>query len=59
MSSVLADVLMVIALVGALALVHRPFGDYMAAVFQSRKHLRVERWIYRSVGADPDAEMRW
>ncbi|GGR92832.1 potassium-transporting ATPase potassium-binding subunit [Streptomyces humidus] len=59
MSSVLADVLMVIALVGALALVHRPFGDYMAAVFQSGKHLRVERWIYRSVGADPDAEMRW
>ncbi|WP_405609714.1 potassium-transporting ATPase subunit KdpA [Streptomyces sp. NBC_00076] len=59
MSSVLADVLMVIALVGALALVHRPFGDYMAAVFQSRRHLRVERWIYRSVGADPDAEMRW
>ncbi|MEH0550815.1 potassium-transporting ATPase subunit KdpA [Streptomyces sp. B21-101] len=59
MSSVLADVLMVIALVGALALVHRPFGDYMAAVFQSKRHLRVERWIYRSVGADPDAEMRW
>ncbi|WP_262706371.1 MULTISPECIES: potassium-transporting ATPase subunit KdpA [Streptomyces] len=59
MSSVLADVLVVIALIGALALVHRPLGDYMAAVFQSKKHLRVERWIYRSVGANPDAEMRW
>ena len=35
MSSVLADVLVVIALIGALALVHRPLGDYMAAVFQS------------------------
>ena len=31
----------------------------MAAVFQSKKHLRVEKWIYRSVGANPDAEMRW
>ncbi|WP_030954046.1 potassium-transporting ATPase subunit KdpA [Streptomyces sp. NRRL S-481] len=59
MSSVLADVLVVTALIGALALVHRPLGDYMAAVFQSEKHLRIERWIYRSVGANPDAEMRW
>jgi K+-transporting ATPase ATPase A chain len=59
MSSVLADVLLVTALVGALAPVHRPFGDYMAAVYGSKKHLRVEKWIYRSVGANPDAEMRW
>ncbi|KUL23756.1 potassium-transporting ATPase subunit KdpA [Streptomyces regalis] len=59
MSSVLADVLVVTALIGALALVHRPLGDYMAAVFQSKNHLRVEKWIYRSVGANPDAEMRW
>ncbi|MFF4500398.1 potassium-transporting ATPase subunit KdpA [Streptomyces sp. NPDC001401] len=59
MSPVLADVLLVTALIGALALVHRPFGDYMAAVYSSKKHLRVERWIYRSVGANPDAEMRW
>ncbi|GDY55924.1 potassium-transporting ATPase subunit KdpA [Streptomyces violaceusniger] len=59
MSPVLADVLQVSALLVALALVHRPFGDYMAAVYCSRKHLRVERWIYRSVGANPDAEMRW
>lgn len=59
MGPVLADVLVVTALVGALALVHRPLGDHMAAVYSSKKHLRVERWIYRSVGADPDAEMRW
>jgi K+-transporting ATPase ATPase A chain len=59
MSPVLADVLLVIALIGALALVHRPFGDYMAAVYTSKKHFRVETWIYRSVGANPDAEMRW
>ncbi|WP_030982998.1 potassium-transporting ATPase subunit KdpA [Streptomyces sp. NRRL S-1813] len=59
MSPVLADVLQVTALIGALALVHRPLGDFMAAVYSSKKHLRVEKWIYRSVGANPDAEMRW
>ncbi|MEU9126167.1 potassium-transporting ATPase subunit KdpA [Streptomyces sp. NPDC048506] len=59
MSPVLADVLQVTALVVALALVHRPLGDFMAAVYSSKKHLRVEKWIYRSVGANPDAEMRW
>ncbi|MFE7758595.1 potassium-transporting ATPase subunit KdpA [Streptomyces sp. NPDC057429] len=59
MSPVLADVLQVTALIVALALVHRPLGDYMAAVFSSDKHLRVEKWIYRAVGANPDTEMRW
>ncbi|MCX3059790.1 potassium-transporting ATPase subunit KdpA [Streptomyces beihaiensis] len=59
MSPVLADVLTVVALTGALALVHRPLGDHMAAVYCSKKHLRVERWIYRAVGANPDTEMRW
>ncbi|UKY47770.1 potassium-transporting ATPase subunit KdpA [Streptomyces inhibens] len=59
MSPVLADALQVTALIGALALVHRPLGDYMAAVYSSKKHLRAEKWIYRSVGANPDAEMRW
>ncbi|MDT0346602.1 potassium-transporting ATPase subunit KdpA [Streptomyces litchfieldiae] len=54
-----ADVLQVSALIVALVLVHRPLGDYMAAVYSSKKHLRAERWIYRAIGADPDAEMRW
>jgi potassium-transporting ATPase potassium-binding subunit len=59
MSPTVTDALQVSALVAVLALVHRPFGDYMAAVYSSRTHLRAERWIYRCVGADPDAEMRW
>ncbi|WP_432140961.1 potassium-transporting ATPase subunit KdpA [Streptomyces sp. bgisy084] len=59
MSPVLADALQVTALLVALVLVHRPLGDYMAAVYSSKKHLRVEKWIYRSVSANPDAEMRW
>jgi|UniRef100_A0AAU3IF33 K+-transporting ATPase ATPase A chain len=59
MSPVLAGVLQLLALIGVLALVHIPFGTYMARVYSSRKHLRAERWIYRSIGADPDTEMTW
>ncbi|MFF2437224.1 potassium-transporting ATPase subunit KdpA [Streptomyces sp. NPDC058107] len=59
MSPVLAGVLQLLALVVALGLAYRPLGDYMAAVYSSKKHLRVERWIYKSVGANPDTEMRW
>ncbi|MDX2648230.1 potassium-transporting ATPase subunit KdpA [Streptomyces sp. NPDC001902] len=59
MGPITADVLQVTALIVALALVYRPFGDYMAAVYTSDRHLRVERLIYRCFGADPDAEMRW
>ncbi|MEC4016622.1 potassium-transporting ATPase subunit KdpA [Streptomyces sp. H27-D2] len=59
MSPILSGVLQVLALVAALALAYRPLGDYMAAVYSSKKHLRVERWIYRCVGANPDSEMRW
>ncbi|MBB1246118.1 potassium-transporting ATPase subunit KdpA [Streptomyces durbertensis] len=59
MNPVLADVVQVSALVVALALVHRPFGDYMARVYTSERHLRAERWLYRAIGADPDAEQRW
>src|ERR1044072_1288708 len=59
MSSELAAVLQLAALIGALALVYRPLGDYLAAVYRSGRHLRAERWIYRCVGADPDTRMRW
>ncbi|MFG3196794.1 potassium-transporting ATPase subunit KdpA [Streptomyces sp. NPDC048208] len=59
MGSVLASVLQLLALIGALALVHAPAGSYMAKVYTSRRHLRPERWVYRAIGADPDTEMRW
>ncbi|WP_318205438.1 potassium-transporting ATPase subunit KdpA [Streptomyces sp. SCL15-4] len=59
MGPVLAGVLQLLALIGALALVHNPLGAYMARVYTSRRHLRAERWIYRAIGADPDAEMTW
>lgn len=59
MSPVLAGVLQVLALVVALGLAYRPLGDYMAGVYSSTKHLRVEKWMYKAVGADPNTQMRW
>ncbi|MFE5400113.1 potassium-transporting ATPase subunit KdpA [Streptomyces sp. NPDC056580] len=59
MGPVPAGVLQLLALTGALALVHIPFGTYMARVYSSKKHLRVEKWIHKGVGADPDTEMTW
>jgi potassium-transporting ATPase potassium-binding subunit len=46
-------------LVLALALSYRPFGDYMARVFTTAKHWRVERVWYRVVGVNPDSEQTW
>lgn len=59
MSPVLAGVLQLLALIAALALAYRPLGDYMARVYSSEKHLRVEKWIYKAIGANPNTEMRW
>ncbi|WP_030680272.1 potassium-transporting ATPase subunit KdpA [Streptomyces sp. NRRL B-1347] len=59
MSPVLAGVLQLLALVAALALAYRPLGDYMAGVYSSDKHLRVEKWIYKGIGANPGTQMRW
>ncbi|MCX4515011.1 potassium-transporting ATPase subunit KdpA [Streptomyces sp. NBC_01619] len=59
MSPVLAGVLQLLALIAALALAYRPLGDYMARVYSSDKHLRVETWIYKAIGANPNTEMRW
>ncbi|MEU6769821.1 potassium-transporting ATPase subunit KdpA [Streptomyces sp. NPDC046759] len=59
MGPVLAGVLQLLALIGALALAYVPLGNYMAKVYSSRKHLRVEKWIYKAIGANPDTEMTW
>ncbi|MGH9262904.1 MAG: potassium-transporting ATPase subunit KdpA, partial [Acidimicrobiales bacterium] len=59
MSATAAGLLQILVLLVALALVHRPLGDYMARVFTSTKHVAVERAFYRSVRVDPDADQRW
>jgi len=54
-----AAVLQAAVLIVALAAAHRPLGDYLATVFTSPRHLRVERAAYRAVGVDPHADQRW
>ncbi|MGW2554556.1 potassium-transporting ATPase subunit KdpA [Streptomyces sp. NPDC001635] len=59
MGPVLAGVLQLLALIAALALCYVPLGNYMAKVYTSDRHWRVEKWIYKGIGANPDTEMRW
>jgi len=59
MNSALAGVLQILLLVAALAICYKPLGDYIARVFMSPKHLRVESAVYRVMGIDPEADQRW
>jgi K+-transporting ATPase ATPase A chain len=58
-SDAAAGVLLLALLVAALAAVHVPLGDYMYRVYSSEKHSRIERFIYRVVGANPHSEQTW
>jgi potassium-transporting ATPase potassium-binding subunit len=58
-SSTTAGILFLASLMLALAAVHVPLGDYMYRVFNSEKHSRVERVIYRAIGANPSAQQGW
>jgi K+-transporting ATPase ATPase A chain len=59
MNSSLAGILQIVLLVAALAICYKPLGDYLARVFMSPKHLRVEKGFYRVIGIDPEADQRW
>jgi K+-transporting ATPase ATPase A chain len=59
MNSSLAGILQIVALVAVLAICYKPLGDYIARVFTSPKHLRVEKFFYRVVGIDADSDQRW
>lgn len=59
MSGTAAGVVFLALLIVALVAVHVPFGDYMYRVYSSKKHSRTERFIYRLIGASPEAEQTW
>jgi potassium-transporting ATPase potassium-binding subunit len=59
MSSGIAGVIFLLTLIAALALVHKPLGDYMARVLTGTRHLVVERGMYRLGGVDADADQTW
>ncbi|MGU3410720.1 potassium-transporting ATPase subunit KdpA [Microbacterium sp. M1A1_1b] len=58
-ASTWAGIAQVALLVLLLVVVHRPLGDWMARLYESQHHGRVERGIYRVIGVDPDAEQSW
>ncbi|MCL3820025.1 potassium-transporting ATPase subunit KdpA [Aeromicrobium wangtongii] len=56
MSDTWSGLLTIVTLVGLLAVVYVPLGDYMARVFTTERHSRVERRIYRLSGVNADTE---
>ena len=56
MSDTLGGLLTIALLLALLAAAYVPLGDYMARVYTSTTHLRVERAVYRLTGVNPDAE---
>jgi K+-transporting ATPase ATPase A chain len=42
-----------------LGVLYRPFGDYMAWVYTSRKDWKIERGIYKIIGVDAKTEQTW
>ncbi len=59
MSSSLAGILQLVVLVIALAACYKPLGDYIARIFTSEKHTRVESGLYKIMGIDPEADQKW
>ncbi len=59
MSDIVSGMLTIGVLVLALVATHAPLGGYLARVYTSDRHWRVERWIYRTAGADPSKEQPW
>jgi potassium-transporting ATPase potassium-binding subunit len=59
MNSTAAGWLQFALLFAALAACYVPLGNYIARIYTTKHHLRVERGIYKLCGIDPEADMRW
>ena len=59
MSAPSAGIAFLALLMVALVVVHVPLGDYMYRVYSSKRDWRIERVIYRVIGADSKAEQSW
>ena len=59
MSSTLAGWLQVGLLVAALAACYVPLGNYIAKIFTTNQHWRVERAIFKATGINPDVDQGW
>jgi len=58
-STSFAGIAFLALLVLALVAIHVPLGDYMFHVYTSPRDWRVEKVIYRAIGADPKAQQPW
>jgi len=58
-SSTLAGWLQVGLLVAALAACYIPLGNYIAKIFTTNQHWRVERAIFKATGINPDVDQGW
>jgi potassium-transporting ATPase potassium-binding subunit len=59
MNSSAAGWLQVVLLVVALAACYVPLGNYIAKIFTSDKDWRFESRLYKLIGVDPKADMKW
>jgi K+-transporting ATPase ATPase A chain len=59
MSTAVAGWLQLGLLVLALAICYVPLGNWIARIFTSDKHWRVETGVYKLIGVDPDADQKW
>jgi len=59
MSSATAGWLQAGLLVAALAACYVPLGNYLARIFTTDKHWRVERGVFKIIGIDPKADQKW
>ncbi len=59
MSTALAGWLQLGLLIVALAVCYVPLGNYMARIFTTDQHWRVERGVYKIIGVDSSADQKW
>jgi potassium-transporting ATPase potassium-binding subunit len=59
MNSTAAGWLQFALLFAALAACYIPLGNYMAHIFTTDKHWRIERGIFKTIGIDPSADQKW
>jgi K+-transporting ATPase ATPase A chain len=59
MNTTLTAVLSILTVLALLAVIHVPLGTWIHRIFTDTRHTRVERFLYRLVGVDPDVEQRW
>ncbi|WP_020502428.1 potassium-transporting ATPase subunit KdpA [Sciscionella marina] len=59
MSDLWAGLSQIGVLLLCLAAAYKPLGDYLARVFTSERHWKLESGIYRVIRVDPDSGQRW